>query len=336
MVTPGNEIWLHAMWSRMPVTVAAAILPIDGGGEMLTANKKTLDYLERDYPGIKASIRRFEKAKLPACPRCGSENTADVQVGIIGRTIHIAGATTKFKLIPNGPKPGEYFCNACNKFFNVKGKDKAKKSGTGGMGFTLRVKDKSLEAFKQFIMGATLALNPNAKDDTTPEEWERSWREFWGKKLTGRSPAKGKGGGPGKTSRDSSMNEESAEACIYKALVALLRRGAEDSYVAIWEPQSGKCVAFAGRRLAMAVPCDGLTRKETDRAARFFSELGEDQPQVYDYRHPKTGKILHAPFFGHEFGKDAGAAAKAVIAFFVTVYRFPAGVELSIEEFEDK
>jgi len=55
---------------------------------------------------------------LPACSRCGSENTADVQCGIIGRTINIAAATTKVKLIPNGPKAGACFCNTCNEFFN--------------------------------------------------------------------------------------------------------------------------------------------------------------------------------------------------------------------------
>jgi hypothetical protein len=78
----------------------------------------TLDELERRYPGIRDQILHFEDASLPACPRCGSQNTAEVNVGIIGRTISIAAATTKFKLIPNGPKPGHYFCNACKTFFN--------------------------------------------------------------------------------------------------------------------------------------------------------------------------------------------------------------------------
>jgi hypothetical protein len=73
--------------------------------------------LENRYPGITESILRFERAELPACPRCGSQDTANVQVGLIGRTIDIAAATTKFKLIPNGPKPGAYFCNACGEFF---------------------------------------------------------------------------------------------------------------------------------------------------------------------------------------------------------------------------
>lgn len=59
------------------------------------------------------------KADLPPCPDCGSEDTASVQIGVIQRTMNIAAATTKFKLIPNGPKPGPYFCNACDRFFSA-------------------------------------------------------------------------------------------------------------------------------------------------------------------------------------------------------------------------
>jgi len=85
---------------------------------MLKVNKETLDQMEARYPSIRREILRFEEAKLSACPRCGSEDTADVQCGIIGRTIHIATATTKLRLIPNPPKPGAYFCNACKEYFN--------------------------------------------------------------------------------------------------------------------------------------------------------------------------------------------------------------------------
>ena len=87
---------------------------------MLQANQKTLDDMERRYPGIMASIMEFENAELPACPLCGSDNTAEVQVGIMGRTIYIVGATTKAKLVPNvANKLGEYFCNECHKFFDA-------------------------------------------------------------------------------------------------------------------------------------------------------------------------------------------------------------------------
>ena len=70
--------------------------------------------LERDYPGITSNIRYFEEAELPSCTHCGSNDTASVQIGIIGRTIAIAGMTRKFFLIPNGPAPGKYFCGKCD------------------------------------------------------------------------------------------------------------------------------------------------------------------------------------------------------------------------------
>jgi len=75
--------------------------------------------IEDDYPDVTEQIRRFAEAELPACPHCGSEHTASVQVGIIGRAITIAASTTKVKLVP-GPKDklGIYFCNECKKYFN--------------------------------------------------------------------------------------------------------------------------------------------------------------------------------------------------------------------------
>jgi len=84
----------------------------------LTVNDETLARMEEQHPGIRKTILRFEEAALPACALCGSENTADVGRGVIGRTISIAAATTKFRLVPNSPAPGRYFCNACNKFFD--------------------------------------------------------------------------------------------------------------------------------------------------------------------------------------------------------------------------
>jgi len=83
----------------------------------LRIDQETLDRMETQHPGIRESIRRFGEETLPVCSRCGSANTADVGCGVIGRTINIAAATTKFKLIPNGPKPGKYFCNECGEFF---------------------------------------------------------------------------------------------------------------------------------------------------------------------------------------------------------------------------
>lgn len=86
---------------------------------MLRFDLDSLASLESQYPGIIDSIRRFEEAVIPSCPFCNSGDTADVQVGIIGRTINIAAATTKFHLIPNPPKPGNFFCNSCKKYFNA-------------------------------------------------------------------------------------------------------------------------------------------------------------------------------------------------------------------------
>lgn len=87
---------------------------------MLRISKKEMEHAEGMYPGIAKQIRTFEAAVLPACAHCGSDNTADVQCGVIGRTMCIASATTKFKLLMNGPLPGRYFCNACRKYFGKK------------------------------------------------------------------------------------------------------------------------------------------------------------------------------------------------------------------------
>jgi len=84
---------------------------------MLNVGEATIAFKERQYPGITEQIWRFESAVLPPCPNCGDGDTADVQVGVIGRTINISMATTKFRLIPNGPKPGEFYCNQCKEFF---------------------------------------------------------------------------------------------------------------------------------------------------------------------------------------------------------------------------
>jgi hypothetical protein len=81
-------------------------------------DKARLDNFEKDYPGITSNIRFFDEAELPSCSHCGSSDTANVQVGVIGRTIAIAGMTRKFHLIANGPKPGKYFCRTCRQYFD--------------------------------------------------------------------------------------------------------------------------------------------------------------------------------------------------------------------------
>jgi hypothetical protein len=64
-------------------------------------------------------LRRFTEMDVPRCPCCGGADTASVQVGVIGLTIRLAATCRKFKLIPNGPKPGQWFCQACEQFFDV-------------------------------------------------------------------------------------------------------------------------------------------------------------------------------------------------------------------------
>jgi len=86
---------------------------------MLKVDQETLDKMESQHKGIIETIVYFEKAQLRSCAHCGSSNTASVQVGIIGRTIYLATATTKVKLVPNRTdKPGQYFCNACGEYFD--------------------------------------------------------------------------------------------------------------------------------------------------------------------------------------------------------------------------
>ena len=79
----------------------------------------SMSTLEDQYPGITEQYLRFENAELPPCSHCGSNDTARVQVGIVGRTIYLNGASRKFKLVPNmSDKQGKYFCNHCEKFFD--------------------------------------------------------------------------------------------------------------------------------------------------------------------------------------------------------------------------
>jgi len=51
-----------------------------------------------------------------------------------------------------------------------------------------RPKDKSLEAFKNWIQGVVRRVNPDAEDTMTDADWEKSWKEFWGKEDKSDSP----------------------------------------------------------------------------------------------------------------------------------------------------
>jgi hypothetical protein len=87
---------------------------------MIKISQEALDSMESSYPGIKQNVAYFEAMDIPPCPKCGSSDTASVQVGIIGRTIYLCAATTKFTLVPNSPKPGDYLCQTCRHYFNDK------------------------------------------------------------------------------------------------------------------------------------------------------------------------------------------------------------------------
>lgn len=137
---------------------------------MLKVDQKTLDEMESQHKGIIEQIMRFENAVLPQCPHCLSENTADVQVGVIGRTIYITTATSKFYLILNGPKPGQYYCNDCKQYFG-------EVEGPPG-GFTGRPRDRSFQAYKEFMDAVASALGIKGK--VSEESLLKSWRESWG------------------------------------------------------------------------------------------------------------------------------------------------------------
>ena len=84
---------------------------------MIKITEHEIRKMEEQRPGITEQIWDFENMDLPACPVCGSADTASVQVGGIGRTINIGAATTKFHLMLNVNDKGIYFCNVCRKQF---------------------------------------------------------------------------------------------------------------------------------------------------------------------------------------------------------------------------
>ena len=139
---------------------------------MLKVDKEALERMERRYEGITKSIMNYENADLPPCPHCQSDNTAEVSVGLVGRSMTVAGATTKIKLLPNGPKPGRYYCNNCKNYFG-------EVEGPSG-GFTLRPKDRSFQAFREFVTGVSNAVVPEKnKQELSDAKLLDDWRKFW-------------------------------------------------------------------------------------------------------------------------------------------------------------
>jgi hypothetical protein len=87
---------------------------------MLKVDEFWLREAEKLYPGIRRSIAYYEGLDLPPCPTCGAVDTASVSAGIVGRSIHVAAATTKMRLLPDGHSE-LYYCNACGRYFSEPG-----------------------------------------------------------------------------------------------------------------------------------------------------------------------------------------------------------------------
>ena len=83
----------------------------------LRVDESWIQAAETMYPGFRQQLADAESSDVRLCPTCGSTNTARVAEGLIGRTIQLAAATTKFKLVPN-KRPADFYCNACDQFFD--------------------------------------------------------------------------------------------------------------------------------------------------------------------------------------------------------------------------
>ena len=63
-------------------------------------------------------LEQFNVMSVPRCIHCESPDTASVQCGVIRLTMALSAKCRKFKLIGNGPKIAEWYCNECKRFFN--------------------------------------------------------------------------------------------------------------------------------------------------------------------------------------------------------------------------
>ena len=84
---------------------------------MLKVAEEWLQRVETLYPGIRKTIDYYEGMDLPPCPACDSPDTASVSAGIVGRSIHVAAATSKMRLLADG-HPELYYCNTCGTYFS--------------------------------------------------------------------------------------------------------------------------------------------------------------------------------------------------------------------------
>ena len=68
-------------------------------------------------------LKQYNAMDVPQCVHCESVDTASVECGVIRLTMSLSATCRKFKLIGNGPKPAEWYCNSCRKFFNEDGSE---------------------------------------------------------------------------------------------------------------------------------------------------------------------------------------------------------------------
>jgi hypothetical protein len=85
---------------------------------MIKVDESFIRGVEERYPGFRETLEYYESLRVPRCAACGSDATAKVVSGLIGRTMHLAAATTKVKLLPNG-RPTDFFCTACDRVFSA-------------------------------------------------------------------------------------------------------------------------------------------------------------------------------------------------------------------------
>ena len=68
-------------------------------------------------------LKRYNALDVPQCIYCESTDTASVECGVIRLTMSLSATCRKFKLIGNGPKPANWYCNSCKKLFNEDGSE---------------------------------------------------------------------------------------------------------------------------------------------------------------------------------------------------------------------
>lgn len=85
---------------------------------MIKRTQEQINKTERNYPGFKKNLKAYENTPCPDCPQCKSSDTAFCSAGSVGRSMALAGATTRIRLHANGPFKGKFFCNACDQYFD--------------------------------------------------------------------------------------------------------------------------------------------------------------------------------------------------------------------------